>query len=182
MKPTNPAAFFGAVRAELFRGFMSQSQVDGTTALLDAWVDGTDPRWVAYALSTAHWETAQTMQPIAEYGRGRGRAYGVVVNGRVYYGRGYVQLTWLKNYEAMSKVTGVDLVRDPDRALEPIVAAKIMLHGMLEGTFTGKRLADYLNDKTTDFVNARRIINGVDHAAEIGANAVHFFQALSRVT
>ena len=179
MKPTNPAAFFEAVRTELFHGSISQSQVDGTTSILDAWADGTDPRWVAYALATAHWETAGTMQPIAEYGRGRGRAYGVPVNGKVYYGRGYVQLTWLKNYEAMSPITGVDLVASPDLALRPDVAAKVMIHGMTFGTFTGKKLADYLHDSTCDFLNARRIINGTDHAAQIGANAVHFLHSIS---
>ena len=34
----------------------------------------------------------------------------------------------------------------------------------------GKKLGDYLNSQGTDYVNARRIINGVDQAATIATN------------
>ena len=172
------AVFFPRVRATVFHGTMTQSQVDGLNSLLDALAGIADPRWLAYMLATAYHETASTMQPIAEYGCGRGRAYGEPVNGRTYYGRGYVQLTWLNNYEDMSEVTGVDLVSDPDRALEPAIAAQIMSYGMVNGSFTGKTLADYLTPKTTDFVNARRIINGLDRAALVGSYAHNFLEAL----
>ena len=189
MKPANPTAFFEDVRAELFRGSMSQSQTDGTNSILAAWADGTDPRWVAYALATAHWETAGTMQPIEEYGKGRGRSYGVPDGPyhQVYYGRGFVQLTWLANYEHADKAlhTRGDLkpdesvVETPALAMRPDIASAIMVCGMTNGWFTGRKLADYLHDSTCDFLNARRIINGTDHAAQIAANAVHFFHSLT---
>ena len=48
------------------------------------------------------------MQPIAEYGKGKGRKYGVPGRnrGQVAYGRGYVQLTWDDNYERADKEIG----------------------------------------------------------------------------
>src|SRR5689334_14433111 len=90
--------FFGRVRVNPFGGRLSQQQVDGCNAVLDGWEsrpDFTDRRWLAYMLATAKWETANTMKPVEEIGKGRGRAYGVPkANGQIYYGRGYVQLTW----------------------------------------------------------------------------------------
>jgi putative chitinase len=104
--------FFGRVRANPFGGAMHQGQVDGCNAILEAWdarPGFTDARWLAYMLATAKWETAHTMKPIEEIGKGRGRPYGVpTVDGRVFYGRGYVQLTWATNYAKMAALTGAD--------------------------------------------------------------------------
>lgn len=85
------------------------------------------------------------MQPIREYGRGRGRAYGARdrQTGHAYFGRGYVQLTWKANYALAGGKLGLDLVANPDLALDPGAAARILFLGMAEGWFTGKRLADY---------------------------------------
>jgi len=173
--------FFPRARSTVFRGYMTQPQVDGLNALLDAWdASGlTDSRFLAYMLATVYHETSATMQPIEEYGRGRGRPYGAVQpNGRVYYGRGYVQLTWPNNYKVLGEALGVDLYDDPDLALKPDIAAKIMFYGMVHGTFTGKKLADYFNVHITDFLNARRIINGMDRAAQIAVYAREFFAAI----
>jgi len=93
-----------------------------------------------------------------------------------YYGRGFIQLTWLDNYRKYSKITGVDLVSDPDRALEPKIALFILWHGFKHGTFTGKKLADYINDQETDFVHARRCINGLDRAEEIAQLAENYLE------
>ena len=73
----------------------SSGKVDGINAILGAWPEGTDPRFVAYALATAYHETARTMAPIAEWGRGQGKPYGVATGPyqQRYYGRGLVQLT-----------------------------------------------------------------------------------------
>lgn len=177
--PANPEAFFPAVRVELFRGYLKQPQVDGINALLAAWQGAADLRFVAYALATAYHETAQTMQPIAEYGLGKGRRYGIPAGpyGKVYYGRGFVQLTWCSNYQTASDKLGVDLVKDPDLALDPIIAAKVMSQGMTEGWFTGHKLADFFGART-DWLHAREIINGMDHAAEIAGYAIRFLNAL----
>ena len=44
-----------------------------------------------------------------------------------YVGRGLVQLTWRGNYAKAGAALGLDLVRNPDLALEPEVAARILV-------------------------------------------------------
>ena len=175
--------FFARSRETPFGGLMHQGQVDGCTAILDAWearAGFTDRRWLAYMLATAKWETAHTMKPIEEVGRGRGRPYGVPTqDGRMFYGRGYVQLTWATNYAKMAALTGADLVGHPDFALDPEIAAVILLEGMTGGLFTGVGLPRYFNDAVDDPVNARRIINGTDHAADIAAIHAGFLAGLT---
>ena len=152
---------------------MHQGQVDGCNVILEAWdarPGFTDARWLAYMLATAKWETAHTMKPIEEIGKGRGRPYGVpTVDGRVFYGRGYVQLTWATNYAKMATLTGADLVGHPELAVEPKIAALILFEGMKGGLFTGVGLPRYFSDAVDDPVNARRIINGTDRAEDIAA-------------
>jgi hypothetical protein len=179
--------FFAAVRSSPFDGSFEQKQVDGLNAILDKWVEKglKDLRWLAYMLATTFHETAQTMQPIEEFGKGRGKRYGIPdrVTGKAYYGRGYVQLTWKANYETMGRLLNHDLVRKPELALRPDVAAEIMFEGMttslsLRGDFTGRSLEQYFNATTTDWVNARRIINGTDRAEKIAKEAEKFFDGL----
>ena len=47
------------------------------------------------------------------------------------------------------------------------VALFALVHGFKTGTFTGRKITDYINRSETDFVNARRCINGTDKATEI---------------
>jgi hypothetical protein len=175
--------FFPLVREKPFNGSLEQSQVDGMNSILDAWeaLPPVDIRHLAYELATVFHECATQMVPLREYGKGAGRAYGRPdpVTRLVYYGRGYVQLTWKHNYDVMGKIIGYDLVAEPDAALEPDVAARIMFEGMERGLFTGKKLNDYFTDKTSDWVNARRIINGLDRARDIAVYAQEFHVALS---
>ena len=173
--------FFDAVRSPVFHG-LADAQVVGCEAILAEAEHRqiTDLRFVAYMLATTFWETARTMQPVREIGQGRGHAYGIAdpVTHQVYYGRGLVQLTWKTNYAKMSAVCGVDLVADPDRALQLDVAVKILFEGMLRGLFTGKKLGDAFNADLTDWVGARRIINGTDQAHTIAVVAQQFSTAL----
>lgn len=173
-------AFFASVRKSLFNGAMKESQVDGMTHLLDVW-EGCyaekhpDQRFLAYALATTRHETAGTMQPIEEIGKGRGRAYGHPTGPwhAVYDGRGDVQLTWERNYvhasQRLKAELGIeaDLDQHPELAMEPDIAAQVMYLGMIEGWFTGKKLGDYFTAHLSDPVHARRIINGLDRAAII---------------
>jgi hypothetical protein len=186
--------FFDTVRAELFKGSMSQHQVDGMESIILAWKTKqlTDLRWLAYMLATVYHETARTMQPIEEYGKGSGYKYGKKIKrsgvpynapDKLYYGRGYVQLTWYENYETMGRLLGIDLLNNPELALKADIAAEIMFEGMTKGNshfgdFTGKSLENYFNDKKEDWVNARRIINGTDKAELIAAYGRKFFKAL----
>ena len=71
--------FFDSVRPKPFGGKLSQSQVDGMGYILDAYEMGYadwDLRWLAYAFATTFHETSKEMQPISEYGKGSGAAYG----------------------------------------------------------------------------------------------------------
>lgn len=131
------------------------------------------PSQKAYVLATVQHETANTFKPIAEYGKGAGRPYGKAdpVTGKIYYGRGYVQLTWKSNYEKYGKILGIPLVANPDLAMKPDVALFILVHGFKTGAFTGKKLTDYVNASNRDLINARRCINGLDRAENIAALA-----------
>lgn len=172
----NRNAFFDAVRVKPFAKALTQSQTDGMTIILDAWDKSglRDIRWLAYMLATAFHETARTMQPIREYGRGKGMKYGTT-----YYGRGFVQLTWKANYQKAKDRFGEDFVGNPDLALRPDLAAKIMFSGMTEGWFTGKELSDYINADGCDYKSARKIINGTDKAVTIAGYAASFEKAIA---
>jgi predicted chitinase len=176
----NRDKFFPSIRASLFANSLQPTQFEGLNALLAAAPGEWDNRWLAYGLATAYHETAFTMEPIAEYGHGAGHTYGNPdpVTGLRYYGRGYVQLTWKANYQHMSAIVGTDLVANPELALQPAIAAKVLFFGMEHGSFTGKKLADYFNDNETDWANARRIINSTDRASQIASYALKFFTAL----
>jgi putative chitinase len=178
--------FYKKVRKHF--GKLKQSQVEGFEAILDLWdQEGyTDLRWLAYLFATVWHETARTVQPIAEYGKGKGRKYGKPDSktGHVYYGRGFVQLTWAENYKKMGKILDLPLYEKPEMALELKLAVEIMFEGMLtrksfKGDFTGKSLENYFNKKINDPVGARRIINGTDKAKLIAGYYGAFLDALT---
>jgi len=189
-------AFFATVRARL--GKLSTSQVAGIEAILDV-IDGAPLSHQAYMLATAWHETAATMKPIKEYGGPSyfTKMYDVAGNrpqlcismgntcagdGLKYFGRGYVQLTWKVNYERAGRELGLDLVAQPDLALEPAAAAAILCLGMTEGWFTRRKLATYLPAQGVatrlQYVNARKIINGTDKAELVEDYAQAFERAL----
>lgn len=179
------AVFYNMIRRSLFGGTLTQSQVDGTNAILDEWERRKLPdlRWLAYMLATAKHETNATMQPVRE-------AYWLSEEWRrthlrywPYYGRGLVQLTWEENYRKMARFLGLPLVENPDLALEIGDAVTIMFEGMLKaetgvGDFTGASLEQFFNDKTDNALGARAIINGTDKAALIAGYHYDFLTAL----
>lgn len=184
-------------------GKLSESQVSAfnhIVSAMDADKSISYPQG-AYILATIWHETATTMQPIAEYGKGKGRIYGTWYKNSkdqlytfkdgskttvylqsdypyLYYGRGYVQLTWYFNYENASKKIGVDFLNNPDLVMNKNHAVKIMIQGMKEGWFTGRKLSDYIYQSKKDYEGARRIINGTDKAKLIAGYAETFEKAL----
>lgn len=48
-----------------------------------------------------------------------------VGDGAKYYGRGFIQITWKGSYKAYGDAIGVDLVNNPDAALDSLNSAKI---------------------------------------------------------
>ena len=185
------AAFWNAIRP-MFGGVLKQSQVNGIETILAA-SDGLPISHRAYLLATAKHETADTLQPITEYGGRRyfdkydtGKLAKALGNtpeadgdGFRYRGRGYVQITGRANYTKAGGKLGVDLIANPDAALNPDIAARILVRGCSEGWFTGKKLSDYLPD---DFRNARRVVNGTDRADLIASYAIEFGKALATET
>lgn len=195
--PFDKAKFFDAVRSGLLGPTLSDDEVTGCEAILNA-MEGTPISWCAYALATSYLETAHTMQPVREYG---GRAYYTRMyditgqrpllakaNGNIhpgdgvrYCGRGYVQLTWRNNYRRLGDALGVPLEDQPDLAMQPDIAARIMRDGMEKGRFTGKAFEHFLSPGAAQrpmFVEARRIINGRDRAGLIADYALRFQSAL----
>lgn len=144
---------------------------------------------IAYVLATVEWETAQTFKPVREafwwddkHGFEQAEKMrsenSTIKRYFPYYGRGYVQLTWQSNYEKYGRILGIDLVNNPDLAMENNVALFILVHGFKTGSFTGRQISDYINESQTDFVNARRCINGMDHAHDIARIADRYLSNL----
>jgi predicted chitinase len=159
-------------------------------AMMDSDAATRDVRARAYLLATVQHETWNRFAPIEEVGRGAGKPYGAAVQvsdpatqteaSNVYYGRGYVQLTWQTNYLRVGELIGMgsELEMHPERALEPEIAYRVASAGMTHGAFTGKKFADYFTAAGTDYLQARRIINGMDCAELIAGYAEKFERVL----
>lgn len=177
--------FYNSIRGKYA---LTNDNVAGFEYLIDyARANRIEAKDLGYILATAWWETARTMQPVKE-------AYWLSEDWRKnnlryypWYGRGYVQLTWEDNYKRAQRELGLgtSLTSNPDNAMKPEVAVRVLFIGMAQGWFTGKKLRDYITlNKTTDdvtkreYTNARRIVNGTDKAAEIATVGVDFYKAL----
>lgn len=192
----NRTTFFAYARNAPFGGRLSTAQVQGVEALLDACVlyAVIDLRWIAYILATAFHETGGTMRPVREaFGKSDAdtiarldKAWAAGKLKQVskpywrdgWFGRGFVQITFLANYVKMGARLGLDLVKNPSLMLEIVPAAKACVVGMYEGMFTGKKLSDYFNQSVNDAVEARRIVNGKDKAKLIATYYKAFLDAL----
>ena len=203
-------ADYGAFYAFLRKNYMlgpkiSDDEFEGCDNIIQACArDGWPVSYTAYALATAYHETAHTMQPIKELGgesyffrmydiRGNrpkvARQLGNIIagDGAKFPGRGYVQLTGRDNYVKATKVLrdmgyDVDLVANPDLAMDPLYAAIIMVTGMRDGWFTTRKISDDLPRRGPatlgQFVLSRDVINGKDKDDEIAAYSVDWQKAL----
>src|SRR5215472_17508838 len=171
--------FIGLYKAQY--GALNDSQASGMDKLLgflEQDKDVGDVRWAAYILATVKEECADEWQPVEERGKGQGYPYGnpVPVTGGVgktylnaYYGRGYPQLTGADLYRKMSQDLnlGDQLLIHPERALDPTISYNALSFGMRKGAFTGVGLGSFINGSQCDYVNARKIVNGLDAAKQI---------------
>jgi len=191
------AKFFAALRRRtsgVFGTSLSQSQVDGINGILAAFAthgDGRD-KTLAYALGTAYHETGARMVPVREgFAKDDANARRIVAKreygkpagkyGHVYYGRGQVQLTWLKNYDTSSADAAYDLVAYPDKMLDPVISARVMIKGLLDGRWNAaeKGIATYLPPNgPDDLKNARRTVNVTDKWELIGGYYTAFLSAI----
>lgn len=157
---------------------------------------------LAYVLATAYHETGRTMKPVREtfgtndsqviarldsaWRRGvmpwvKSRYWAPDFEGKSWYGRGYVQLTHRDNYKRAGEKLNADLTGEPDTVMDPGIAARILVRGMQEGWFTGKKLSDYVTLQKSDFTGARRIVNGTDRAAIIANYAKAYDKELIKI-
>lgn len=195
----NRAKFFTAFRSQF--GALNNSQVQGYNAIFDYWDKSnlTDNRWIAYVLATAFHETGEDMQPVREgfagsdqgsinavtnlFNRGIiGENYALPeANGKSYFGRGLVQITFGDNYKKLGKAIGIgnDLYDNPSLALDMDIAVKILFKGMVDGLYTSHSLRMHFFEDRTNWFEARRIINGLDKAKLIEGYGMKFFNCLA---
>lgn len=130
-----------------------------------------DYRQVANFLAQCGHESMWKYAPISEVRARRGTALYDIQNkywDTGFYGRGIIQLTHALNYKKMSKYVGIDLVKYPNKLIEDAqVSYTVAAKGMQEGIFTGKKLSDFIVGERCDYLNARKIVNGMDRAKDI---------------
>jgi putative chitinase len=92
-----------------------------------------------------------------------------------YGGRGYPHLTHKKNYEKFG------VADNPAHAANPEFSAYVIGDGMVNGKFSKDQTveAHIPRNGTADFVNARKIINGLDRAKPVAGYAEHYLNALN---
>jgi predicted chitinase len=190
----NRVKFFNGYREKF--GSLKQSKVDAIDFLLQK-LDASErfnlANEYAYIFATIYHETNATFLPVIEgywikhnrlkklynyyYNYNRLALKSIFphgLRGKTYEGRGYVQLTHKWNYERLGKEIGVDLFSEPDKAMEPEIAWKILEAGMSKGLFTGKKLSQYVNENKTVYSGARKVINGVNEKMRIAGYAEKF--------
>lgn len=208
----NMKTFFDYLKSEcpdLLGSTLHQEQVEGTEALLEV-MAGWPIESASHVLSEVQHETGGGMWPVKEtvfpHSSDRNPSDAKVISrldrawskGQLpwvktpywrdgMFGRGQIQCTHEYNYAKGSKLTGVDLVADPSKALELRNSAIIAAKGCNIGMFTGKKLSDYLVNGGFDHFNARSIVNGDKNAkghdgikigSKIRENALAFERAL----
>lgn len=185
---TSVKEFFDAIRP-MFQYGINQAAVENITLLLKE-TEHLPVKHRAYILATVFHECGPAGQlhmtprreiwgpTPAQIGYESRKDLGNTVpgDGSKFRGRGFCQLTGRANYQRASTTLGVDLVTNPDLALVPEYAAKIIIRGMTEGWFTTKKLSDY-----TSYIDMRRIVNGTDKAELIAGYAEKFEKALALI-
>lgn len=176
---------------EIFGKALSTSQQTGFALIHDRAMRGASEapiKQAAYILATSYWESGLTFLPVREGlaktdAEAREYVCGLfnqkririnyaepAANGQAFYGRGYVQLTWEKNYRAIGDhlIGDTELFYDePDLVMRPDLAAIIMVRGMVDGIFTEHRLNDHINRDRCDYLHARQTVNRMDRAEKI---------------
>ena len=216
---TKAGKFFNAVRSKVHRK-ISASQIESYNCIFKYWQDKklNDKRWLAYAMGTA-WHESR-MRPIREGSGGHARAVRAAKfawrkgwtkrrydlphprTGKVYYGRGLVQITWAENYLKVGRKIGMGdrLYKNPELALRPDIATKLMFEGMRKGLYRVEKrksimrkcggpvkkyvrakLGLYFNSRCNESYRARNMINGdlKKTANRIKGYARHYRSGLS---
>lgn len=158
---------------------------------------------IAYNFATAYHETAHTMQPIMERGPTSyfdkyepGTKLGKILgntqpgDGYRFRGAGHVQNTGRANAEKSSSELNrrfqlnTDFVQFPEQRTDPTYSALCLFFGNAEGWWTGRRLGDFLDgldesdaEDIQEYMQARRVVNGIDKRELIAQYAMSFERA-----
>lgn len=187
---------------------LTQRQVDGILSILAACHDFgiTDKKQTAYILATAIHETAFVCHPVIEtlaktpsqasarleraFKAGKLRFVKTPYwrkdkDGNIWLGRGYVQLTHKRNYcgkmqDLVLRAFNEDICKNPDLVLEPNISIFILIRGMEEGLFTGKKLSSFLGGSRTRWGSARAVVNPGDKSGAVTKLARAVFVGLSK--
>jgi predicted chitinase len=87
----------------------------------------------------------------------------------------------MENYARTGKLLHIDLVADPDKMLDPLLSARVLIEGLIDGRWNGQKkgIAWYLPDNgADDLKNARRTVNITDKWALIAGYYRTFLAAL----
>ena len=178
--------FFDGVRPLMLNKKLTAQNVTGLSTKLAVWEQYYSSQPIAFlaaCLGQCKWETAGTMYPVREaymmstaartayltksYDIKGSNPERARLNGNTepgdgvkYCGNGDIQITWKNNYRKFSPIVGVDLVEDPEKALDPVISAHIMFAGMTGGLFTGKKLGNYWSGGKLNAYDARAVVNG----------------------
>lgn len=182
-------------------GKLNDSQKAGLEFILTK-LDSTDKfnlaTEYAYILATIKRETNSTYQPVLEgywikgnrkkalynyYQRNNPSALRTIFpygwdSKLTYEGRGRIQTTHVFNCVKIKDKTGIDVVNNPDLLLDNEVDWKVLELGFY-GLWTGRPLSRYINERQTDYYNARKVVNGLDHAQSIADDAMKFYTIIN---
>jgi hypothetical protein len=128
-----------------------------------------DSNVLAYALATIEHETDETFEPIDEIqGAMSARRLGYE-GGMNYYGRGFIQLTHLRNYRIIGERIGMgeELAKHPELASTPEVAAKV-----LAAFFKDNNIANLAS--RGQFIAARMPVNPDANARKVASLAYKY--------
>lgn len=178
----NKKIFFDEYRKHLDKN-LSQKEVDAIDRFLDltnkSYSTFKTVEW-AYIFATVYHETNTTFLPVIEaYWKSDDWRRRNLTRYYPYFGRGFVQLTWLYNYRKFTKLLGLPLDKNPELACDFDTAFKILLIGCKDGIYTGKAIGDYVTDGKPNFIQMRRVINGNDKAELISDYAKEFQRILN---
>lgn len=177
--------------------FLDEQQVSGFNALIAVLNKEkiSDKRVVAYILATCLFETSKRMVSREEVGSDEyfrqmyditGERSPVALrmgntsegDGVLYKKRGFVKLLGKSSYMKFGEYIGKDLVNNPALVLDLDIASEILVKGMLKGWFTGVSVYNYITPSRTDYVNARRTVDGTDSAKRIALMAEQLVLAI----
>lgn len=160
-------------------------------AIINVWnskYQKADLRCLAYILATADYETDRQFIPTADKTHGKGMPYGEMIklNGKpyskpyqLYYRRGIIPLCWYENYERIGILVKRDLIHHPDLLLNTSLSIEILVDGMMNGWFTGKKLTEFFNQGKYQWIGARSVVKTSEKSYFIAALAAEYYISLT---